>query len=83
MSNEFSLPPNPPPPLFLGEKEKALVKALNDEITDRILNQVIIYFAIDLQSSFFHPLYGECIDKQFLPPIKINCLVQWERYRNG
>jgi hypothetical protein len=32
MSNEWKRPKAPPPPLFLGEKERNLVKQVNDEL---------------------------------------------------
>ena len=44
MSNdEWERPTNPPPPLFLGEKEKNLVKQVNDEIIERVVGQQILY----------------------------------------
>ena len=30
--NKWSKPSNPPPPLFFGEKERDLVKQVNDEL---------------------------------------------------
>ena len=44
MSNEWEQPSQPPPPLFLGEKEKNLVKQVNDEIIERVVGQQILYF---------------------------------------
>ena len=34
MSNEWNRPVQSPPPLFVGEKEKNLVKQVNDEIIE-------------------------------------------------
>jgi hypothetical protein len=78
MSNdEWERPTNPPPPLFLGEKEKNLVKQVNDEIIERVVGQQILYFAIDMETTNFHPLYGEAIEKNFLHPIRVYALVDY------
>jgi len=69
---------NPPPPLFLGEKERDLVKQINDELIKDVIGQQILYFPIDLERSNFHPLYGESLSKTFFPPIQIYVLVVWE-----
>jgi len=71
-------PATPPPPLFTGEKERNLVKQVNDELIERVIGQQVAYFAIDIDCSNFHPLYGEAIQKTFLPPIRIYALVKWE-----
>ena len=33
--NEWSRPASPPPPLFLGKKERDLVKQVNDELVEK------------------------------------------------
>lgn len=78
--NQWDLPNTPPPPLFVGEKERNLVKQINDEILEKIVPHQIIYFPIDLETSEFHPLYGEAIEKSFIPPIKVNALVSWDTF---
>ena len=67
----------PPPPLFLGEKEKNLVKQVNDEIIERVVGQQILYFPIDIEHTNFHPLYGEAIEKTFLPPVRVFARVEY------
>ena len=42
-NNKWKKPSNPPPPLFLGEKERNLVKQVNDELLERIIGQQITY----------------------------------------
>ena len=37
MSNEWSKPATPPPPLFFGKKERDLVKQVNDELVEKEL----------------------------------------------
>lgn len=76
-NNEWSQPENPPPPLFVGKKEKDLVKQVNDEIIERVVGQTVIYYPISLEHTNFHDLYGEAIEKTFLDPIRIYAMVKW------
>jgi len=78
MSNEWDRLKNPPPPLFLGKPERDLVKQCNDELIERVIGQTIAYYAIDLERSNFHDLYGEAITKTFAPPVRIYALIDWE-----
>ena len=55
--NKWTQPTNPPPPLFLGEKERDLVKQVNDELIERVIGQTVAYYAIDLDRTNYHPLY--------------------------
>ncbi len=75
-------PATPPPPLFTGVKEKDFVKQVNDELIERVIGQQIAYFSIDIDRSNFHPIYGEAIEKTFLPPIRVHALVKWEGQTN-
>ncbi len=76
--NKWSQPTTPPPPLFLGEKERDLVKQVNDELIERVIGQVVAYYSIDLQHTNFHPLYNEAIVKTFLPPIRVYALIEFQ-----
>ena len=76
--NKWSQPANPPPPLFLGEKERDLVKQVNDELIERVIGQQVLYYPISLEHTNFHSLYGEAIEKTFLPPVRVYALVEWE-----
>lgn len=76
-SLKWSRPASPPAPLFFGEKERNFVKQLVDEVTECIIPQVIIYYPISVKHSKFHELYGEAIEKSFLPPVKIAARVYW------
>jgi len=76
--NKWEQPTAPPPPLFLNKKERDLVKQVNDELVERIIGQQILYYAIDLETTNFHTLYGEAIQKTFLPPVRVFALVDWE-----
>ena len=76
--NEWSRPASPPPPLFLGEKERNLVKQVNDELVEKVIGQQILYYPIDMEATNFHDLYGEAIEKTFLPPVRVYALVKFD-----
>ncbi len=46
-TDKWTRPETPPPPLFLGEKERDLVKQVNDELIERVIGQTIAYYPID------------------------------------
>ena len=75
--SKWDQPDHPPPPLFLGKKERDLVKQVNDELVERVIGQQIAYYPISVEHTDFHPLYGEAIKKTFLPPVRVHALVEW------
>ena len=75
---KWTQPSAPPPPLFTGEKERDLVKQVNDELIERVIGQQIVYYPISIERTNFQPLYGEAINKTFLPPVRVYALVEWE-----
>tara|TARA_R110001583_G_scaffold74729_14_gene206743 strand:- start:526 stop:1014 length:489 start_codon:yes stop_codon:yes gene_type:complete len=77
MANEWKQPDAPPPPLFAGKKERDLVKQVNDELIERVIGQTVLYYPIDLQRTNFHGLYGEAVQKNFLPPVRVQALVEY------
>ena len=78
--NEWSRPTSPPPPLFLGEKERNLVKQVNDELIENVIGQQILYYAIDLETTDYHPIYGEAPIKNYLAPVRVYALVEWTSF---
>jgi hypothetical protein len=76
--NKWSQPDAPPPPLFLGKKERDFVKQVSDEIIEKMVGQQILYYPVDIERTNFHPLYGEAIEKTYLPPLRIYALVEWQ-----
>jgi len=78
--NKWKQPGTPPPPLFLGEKERDLVKQVNDELIEKVIGQQILYYSIDLNTTNFHELYGEAIKKTYLPPVRVYALVEFTNY---
>jgi hypothetical protein len=81
MSDEWSQPPNPPPPLFTGKKERDFVKQVSDELLERVIGQQLLYYPINIEHTDFHPLYGEAPVKSFLPPIRVFALIDWEGHQ--
>ena len=80
MSDEWKKPKAPPPPLFLGKKERDLVKQVNDELIENVIGQQILYYPIDMERTDFHQLYGEATKKTFLPPVRVYALVEWTEF---
>ena len=76
--NKWSQPDAPPPPLFVGKKERDFVKQVSDEIIEKMVGQQILYYPVDIERTNFHPLYGEAIEKTYLPPLRIYALVEWQ-----
>lgn len=76
--DKWTQPENPPAPLFTGQKERDLVKQVNDELIERVIGQTVLYYPISREHTNYHPVYGEAVQKTFLPPIKVNALVTWE-----
>ena len=62
----------------MARKREILVKQVNDEIIERVVGQQILYFPIDLETTNYHPLYGEAIEKTFLPPLRVHALVEYQ-----
>tara|TARA_R110000824_G_scaffold130455_10_gene292397 strand:+ start:177 stop:623 length:447 start_codon:yes stop_codon:yes gene_type:complete len=63
--------------MFLGKKERDLVKQVNDELIERVIGQQVLYYPISVEHTNFHDIYGEAIKKTFLPPIRVYALVEW------
>ena len=78
MSDEWNRPASPPPPLFFNQKERDLVKQVNDELVERVIGQTVVYYPLSLEHTNYHPLYGEAIEKTFLPPVRVHALVKFE-----
>ena len=56
MSDNWEQPDAPPPPLFLGEKERNIVKQINDELIERVIGQTILYYPISPEFTNFHDI---------------------------
>ncbi len=71
--NKWKQPEQPPSPLFIGEKERDLIKQVNDELIERVVGQQILYYAIDQNTTNYHSLYGEAIEKNISSPSSCVC----------
>jgi len=76
--NKWEQPEAPPPPLFTGQKEKDLVKQVTDEVIERVIGISVLYYPVSLKHSNYHPLYGEAVNKTYLPPVHVDVLAEWE-----
>ena len=76
--DKWSQPVAPPGPVFFNKKERDFVKQVTDEVTDRVVAQPVAYYPLSIEHSNYHPLYGEAIEKTFLPPIRVYALVTFE-----
>jgi len=81
MSDDWEQPASPPPPLFLGEKERDIVKQIGDELIERVIGQTILYYPLSIEHTNFHSVYGEAVEKVFADPVKVNVLVEWEGFQ--
>ena len=62
--------------MFFGEKERNLVKQVNDELAERVLGQSIAYYPISVEESNFNDIYGEAKEKVSLPPVRVFAYVE-------
>lgn len=67
-----------PGPLWFGQKERDFVKQVSSEVIERVLSMQVAYYPISLEHTQFHPLYGEAIQKTFLPPVNVYTLIEWD-----
>lgn len=80
MANKFSRLPQPPAPLFINKKERDFQKQVSNELIERVIGQEILYFPLDITNSNYHDLYGEAIQKSYLPSIHIYVLIEWHDF---
>ena len=50
------------------------------QIIEGVVGQTLLYYPISIENTNFHPLYGEAIEKSFLPPVRVYARVVWEGY---
>ena len=60
--------------LFGSQRDFNLINKLNRELLTDIVEQEVLYYKPDLDSTTFN-LYGESTDKTFKSPLKLNCLI--------
>tara|TARA_R100000008_G_scaffold76180_1_gene55874 strand:+ start:2286 stop:3818 length:1533 start_codon:yes stop_codon:yes gene_type:complete len=69
--------------MFFGEKERNLVKQVNDELAERVLGQTIAYYPISIEESNFNDIYGEAQEKVSLPPVRVFAYVEVENEQSN
>ena len=78
--DEWEQPAAPPGPLFFNKKERDFVKQVQDEVTERVVAQPVLYYPLSLEHTDYHPIYGEAMEKTFLPPVRVYALVEFNGY---
>jgi hypothetical protein len=81
MTNEWQQPPNRPPALFAGDKERDLTHQVGNELIERVMGTEVFYYPISRELTNYHSLYGEAITKTFLPAIRVYAVIAWEGYK--
>jgi len=76
--NKWKQPDNAPPPMFTGDREKDFVKQINDEVIERVIGQTVLYYPVSITHTNYHDIYGEAINKSFLPAIRVHAMVKYE-----
>lgn len=64
-------------PFFGSRRDARLVKSLSKEIINKIIDTPVLIYKLDLDSTSVNQ-YDESVasDKFYLPPVKLNCLIQ-------
>lgn len=65
-------------PKFVMDKEIAFINAINKELIQGVVGQVVHYYAISKEQTHPHRLYNESIRKSWLAPVMINARVLYE-----
>ena len=60
--------------LFGSARDFNLLTKINRELLSDIVEQEILYYKISLEDTSAN-LYGEALEKIFLTPVKLNCLI--------
>lgn len=60
--------------IFGSQRDFALIRKMNREILQDIVQQEAAYYKISLEDTRAN-IYGESLTKTFLPPVLLNCLV--------
>ena len=60
--------------LFGSARDLNLLSKINRELLSDVVEQEILYYKISLEDTSAN-LYGEALEKIFLTPVKLNCLI--------
>jgi hypothetical protein len=60
--------------LFTNDRDWGLLRTINQELINNIIEQEILYYKISLENTEDN-IYGESLNKYYLDPILLNCLI--------
>lgn len=61
--------------LFHDERDWGLLRTINQELINNIIEQEILYYKINLEATEDN-IYGESLNKSYLDPVLLNCLIK-------
>lgn len=64
---------------FITTKELSLIDKLNRELIQNFVGQEITYYAISIDATDVHDIYGESIRKSWSTPVRFNGLVSYDQ----
>lgn len=64
--------------LFITDREVNFINLINKELIQKVIGEVIDYYAIDLKRSKVDDLYNEATQKVWSPPVQVNALVDYD-----
>ena len=75
--SEWERPAQPPAPFSSERKKRTLLSKSTMKSLKELLDNKFLYFPVDMETTNFHSLYGEAIEKNFLHPIRVYALVEY------
>lgn len=60
--------------IFGSTSDFSLIRRMNRELLQSVVEQEILYYKIDLENTPVN-IYGESVERNYISPVKINCLV--------
>lgn len=63
---------------FVTTKEYALFSSINKELIQNFVGQEVVYYPISRDLTSVRNIYGEAVEKQYIDPVRLNCLVRYD-----
>lgn len=63
---------------FITTREYALISSINKELIQNFIGQEVIYYSISREETSVRNIYNESIEKRYLDPVRLNCLVSYD-----
>ncbi len=63
---------------FVTQREVDFIDLITKELTQNVVGTYVDYYAISLEHTRVHELYGEAIEKVWSPPVRVNALVLYD-----